>query len=248
MRTPSIIAHRNAVSAGVPLPDFTVATLPRGYIISPPHLSEAAGRLCNIILATYISELEQSRNAMRVKCQRNGLRLIEIEYAAVKLFLDKKACDAIEVAMNGFISLGLTELSNPCFSELRGDYEGWNKVQETARYIPPTLIAGKYVLLMSRHLSETEFLRFEQLMDKKAAHGDLDLTCECIEATLARFTSQAMMDSYQSGKAFRTAGNPDTIKPGATGGGTVKNPSVDERIANGESPPGPCPFPGCLWR
>ena len=239
VRTPAIDAHRTAVSGGLPLPDFTVATLPRGYIISPPHLSEASARLCNIILATYIAELEQSRNAMRTKCGRDGLELIRLEYAAVRRHLDKRACDAIEVAMNGFMQVGLTELSQPCFAELRGDYEGWNKVQEGPRTIPPTLVAGKYVNLMSRHLSDTEFLRFEGLMERKAAHGDLDLTVECIETTLARFTSESMLDAYKSGKVLQAqGGGKDTIKPG-------ERLTVDQRIANGERAPGPCPYPGC---
>ena len=238
VRSPAIDAARLAAAGGVPLPDFTMATLPRGYFISPPHLSKASGRLCNIILATYVTELEQSRNAMRSKCGRDGLKLIRLEYAAVRRYLDKKACDAIEVAMNGFMQLGLTELSQPCFAELRGDYEGWNKVQEGPRTVPPTLIAGKYVNLMSRHLSDTEFLRFEGLMERKAAHGDLDLTVECVEETLARFTSDSMLDAYKSGKVLRTMGGKDTIKPG-------ERLTVDERIANGESAPGPCPFPGC---
>ena len=118
VRTPAIDAHRAAISGGVPLPDFTLANLPRGYMISPPHLAEAASRLCNIILSTYVSGLEQTRNSLRIKCARNGLELIRMEYAASKRYMNKKACDAVEVAMEGFMKLGLTELSQPCFAEL----------------------------------------------------------------------------------------------------------------------------------
>ena len=102
------------------------------------------------------------------------------------------------------------------------------------------LICGKYVQLMERHLSDAEYLHFEGLLDKRVAHGDLELVSECIDVTLARFTSQSMVDSYHSGKAFNARS--DTIKPGNAGDG---HKTVDQRIANGESPPGPCPFPGC---
>ena len=153
VRTPAISAHRIALAGGVPLPDFTLANIPRGYVVSPPHLKEAASRLCNIILATY--EIEQARTAMRARCNRDGLSLIRLEYEAVARFLDKKACDAIEVAMNGFMSLGLVELSQASFAELRGDFEGWNKVQEATRTLSETLIAGKYVLALCNAISAT---------------------------------------------------------------------------------------------
>ena len=237
VRTPEILAHRNSMSSGVPLPDLTLATLPSRYIISPPHLVEAASRLCNIIIST--CTIETTRNTMRKRCNRDGLELIRSEYASVRRYLDKKACEAIALAMDGFIRLGLVELSQPCFAELRGDFEGWNKVQESDRKMSDALICGKYVQLMERHLSDAEYLRFEGLLDKRAAHGDLELVSECIDVTLARFTSQSMVDSYHSGKAYQA--RPDTIKP--EGGGDRL--SVDERIAKGESPPGPCPFPGC---
>ena len=239
VRTPEIRAHRLAVSAGVPLPDFDHKTLPSRYIISPPHLIETSSRLCNLIIAT--CTIETSRNTMRKKCDRDGLELIKLEYASVRRYLDKKACEAIALAMDGFIRLGLVELSQSCFAELRGDFEGWNKVQETDRKMSDALICGKYVQLMERHLSDAEYLRFEGLLDKRSAHGDLELVSECIDVTLARFTSQSMVDSYLSGKAFN-ARKGDTIKPGGDGG---DHKTVDQRIANGESPPGPCPFPGC---
>ena len=51
-----------------------------------------------------------------------------------------------------------------------------------------------------------------------------------------------MMESYTTGKAFKGFGKRDTIKPDGAGD---KSLTVDQRIANGESPPGPCPFPNC---
>ena len=110
----------------------------------------------------------------------------------------------------------------------------------------PKVVFGKCVQIMERALSDAEYLRFEGLLDKRAAHGNLDLVCECIDVTLGRFTSQSMQDSYNSGKAFIAPGTRnDTIKPVGSGGGGNERLTVDQRIANGESPPGPCPFPGC---
>ena len=149
VRTPEIRAHRLAVSAGVPLPDFDHKTLPSRYIISPPHLIETSSRLCNLIIAT--CTIETSRNTMRKKRNRDGLELIKLEYASVRRYLDKKACETIALAMDGFIRLGLVELSQSCFAELRGDFEGWNKVQETDRKMSEALICGKYVQLVERH-------------------------------------------------------------------------------------------------
>ena len=64
---------------------------------------------------------------MRTKCNRDGLELVRSEWAAVRRYMDRKACDAIELAMEGFMKLGLVELTQSCFASLRGEYEGWNK-------------------------------------------------------------------------------------------------------------------------
>ena len=183
--------------------------------------------------------LDGSKKKAKNLYNSDGLELIRAEYAAVSLYLDDKACNLIEFACDGFVSLGLEEMTQMCFAELRGEYEGWMKVQVPQRRISDALVAGKYIAMMQRHLSEAELVRFDALIDKKSAHGNLELTCQCINATLSRFTSESMLARLQSGKAFQAAGQlRDTRKPG-------ERMNVNERIEAGESPPGPCPYPGC---
>ena len=110
VRTPEIEAHRNALSGGVPLPDFTFATLPAKYTVSLSHLRKYARRLCNLIANTKL--LEDARSKAKSNHANDGLSLLRAEYNAVTMYLDEKALSAIDFAMDGFLSMGLTEMSD----------------------------------------------------------------------------------------------------------------------------------------
>ena len=56
------------------------------------------------------------------------------------------------------------------------------KVQVPHRRISDALVAGKYIAMMQRHLSEAELVRFDALIDKKTAHSNLELVSRDISA------------------------------------------------------------------
>ena len=172
VRTPAIEAHRNSMSGGVPIADFTALNLPSKYSISPPHLKKASRRLCNMIANTKI--LEDARAKAKSNNAHDGLALLRQEYNLVSTYMDDKALAAIDFAIDGFLSMGLPEMRQSCFSDLSRDVEGWNKVHRRPMDAP--MLAGKYSyeVMMQKHLSEAELLRFDTLVDKNTAHRDLE--------------------------------------------------------------------------
>ena len=71
VRTPDIEAHRLALSGGVPLPDFTIATLPSKFQVSVAHLKKASRQLCNLIAGT--KTLDGSRKEAKKLYGSDGL-------------------------------------------------------------------------------------------------------------------------------------------------------------------------------
>ena len=77
-------------------------------------------------------------------------------YCLVSTYLDDKALAAIDFAIDGFFSMGLPEMRQSFFSDLSGDVDGWNKVHK--RSMDGPMLAGKYEVMMQKHLSEAELL------------------------------------------------------------------------------------------